>query len=263
MMADPLHVERWGHGPAVTFLHGLGASGRYWRQLRDHLPDISAVAPDLLGFGGSPSPAASRFDVDAHLDALLPVLPAPSIIVAHSTGSILAAALAARHPELARGVLLLGAPAFPDAATAEADIGRLGLLARLTVDRSRWARWSCAVMCRLRPVAVAIAPHVSRDLPREIASDGARHTWRSYSGTLHEVVVGHRMLPDLLAYAGPTVALHGRDDPTAPLGYVQDLADMLGRAGHHFDLRVVDGDHHLAVRRPLVVAEAVRELCAG
>lgn len=258
-LAPVLHVERWGSGPAVTFVHGLGASGRYWHTVRRELPDFAGVAPDLLGFGQSPAPADSVYDVDAHLAALVPVLRQPSLVVAHSTGCLLAGALAARRPDLVRGLLLLGAPAFPDGATARAEIRRLGLLARLTVDESRWARWMCTAMCRLRPVALAVAPAVNRDLPRAIASDGARHTWRSYSGTLREVVLGHPMLPDLLSYSGRAVALHGRDDRAAPLCHVRELSATLTTAGRQLDLHVVEGDHHLAVRRPAVVAEAVSE----
>lgn len=258
----PLHVERWGSGPDVTFLHGLGASSRYWHAVGRELPDVSGLAPDLLSFGRSPAPSDSSYDVDAHLDALVSVLPGPSLVVAHSTGCLLAAALGARRPDLGLGLVLVGAPAFPDDATAVEEIGRLGLLARLTVDESRWSRWLWAAMCHLRPVAIAAAPLLSRDLPRAIAGDGARHTWQSYSRTLREVVVEHRALPDLLAYDGPVVALHGRDDRTAPVGYVQGLASMLAAAGRSIDVRVVEGDHHLAIRRPDVVAETVAE-CAG
>lgn len=257
-----LHVERWGSGPAVTFLHGLGASSRYWHTVRRDLPTVSGLAPDLLGFGRSPAPSDSTYDVDAHLDALVSVLPGPSLVVAHSTGCLLATALAAQRPDLALGLVLLGTPVFPDDATAVDEIGRLGLLPRLTVDESRWARWICTAMCHLRPVAIALAPLLSRDLPRAIAADGARHTWPSYSGTLRQVVVEHRVLPDLIAYDGPVVALHGRDDRSAPVGHVQDLAAILAAAGRPIELRVIEGDHHLAIRRPHVVAETVAE-CAG
>lgn len=259
----PLHVERWGTGPPVTFVHGLGASARYWHSVRRELPQISGRAPDLLGFGDSPSPPDSPYDVPAHLDALLSVLPGPSLVVAHSTGCLLATALAARRPDLVRGLVLLGAPVFPDDDTAAREIGRLGLLARLTVNESRWARWLCAVTCHLRPVAIAAAPLLSRDLPRAVASDAARHTWRSYSRPLRAVVIEHRARPDLLVYGGPVVALHGRDDRTAPIGYVQDLASTLAAAGRSIEVRVVDGDHHLAIRRPEVVAATVAALAAA
>lgn len=54
-------------------------------------------------------------------------------------------------------------------------------------------------MCRVRPLATALAPLVARDVPRAIAADWTQHTWPSYSRTLIAVVLGHRAVPDLAA----------------------------------------------------------------
>jgi len=250
-----LYVETWGSGAPVVFIHGLGASARYWGSLRRVLPiGYRGVAPDLLGFGRSPAPPDASYDVDCHLAALAPHVPSGSLIVAHSTGAILAAALAARRPDLTASLILLGMPNFPDQAAARADIGRLGLMARLTATGSPVARILCQAMCRMRPLAIVLAPRLVRDLPASIASDGARHTWASYHGTLEGVVVNHRAGPDLLAANIPTLLLHGAADHTAPLSDVKDLIDTAERVGAPIQLQIVEGDHHLAVRRPEVVA---------
>lgn len=89
-MTPSLFVERWGSGPPVAFVHGLGASARYWQNLRDATAGFSGVAPDLLGFGRSPAPADAAYDVGTHLDALAPVLEPGSLLVGHSTGPVLA-----------------------------------------------------------------------------------------------------------------------------------------------------------------------------
>lgn len=259
-MAVDLFVEKWGAGAPVVFLHGLGASARYWASLREVSSGYGGIAPDLLGFGRSPSPPDSLYNVDAHLDALLPLVPVGSIVVAHSTGCLLATALAARHPELVRGLLLLGLPAFPDRATAIAEVGRLGLLAKLTVEENPWGRRICEAMCRFRSVAIAIAPYVIRDLPPSIASDAARHTWTSYSRTLRHVVVEHRVLPDLLVTTAPVRLLHGASDRTAPVEHVRRLAADAAAHDRHVDLDVVPGDHHLAIRVPAAVAAVLSEL---
>ncbi len=108
-----LYVDTWGSGAPVVFIHGLGASARYWGSLRRVLPiGYLGVAPDLLGFGRSPAPPDASYDVDCHLAALTPHVPSGSLIVAHSTGAILAAALAARRPDLTAG--LLAELALPD-----------------------------------------------------------------------------------------------------------------------------------------------------
>lgn len=259
-MSSTLVVERWGRGPTVLLLHGLGASARYWHPLRDIEPAFRGVAPDLLGFGSSPSPPHASYDVDSHLEGLVPLFGEAAVVVGHSAGAILAAALAARRPDQVRGLVLVGLPAYPDAATARREIGTLGLLARLTVDGHPAARWLCTTICRFQSVAVALAPHVQRDLPAEIASDAARHTWPSYSQTLERVVVDHRVAPDLLATTCPVRLVHGTDDPTAPSRHVRRLVDELRAAGRDVVLYQRSGDHHLAVRRPETVAEVVRRL---
>lgn len=143
MTAPVLSVRRWGAGNPVLLLHGLGASGRYWDRLAEEATRFAGVAPDLLGFGRSLKPAGSSYSVEEHLDALAPLLEDGSVVVGHSTGAILAAALAARERERVAALLLVGLPALPDAATARAEIGRLGLLARLTVEGNSLARTVC------------------------------------------------------------------------------------------------------------------------
>jgi pimeloyl-ACP methyl ester carboxylesterase len=96
-----------------------------------------------------------------------------------------------------------------------------------------------------------------RGLPREVAADGARHTWSSYSRTLRHVVIGHRVSGDLHHVAAPITVLHGREDRTAPLHHVHELVDELRSAGRNVHLDVVDGDHHLPVRQPDLVAAAI------
>lgn len=147
-------------------------------------PGFSATAPDLLGFGRSPKPRSSSYTVEEHLDALAPLLEPASLVVGHSTGALLGAALAAREPGAVSALLLLGLPAYPDLATARVRISRLGLLARLTVEGNPTARLVCQTMCLFRPVAVTVGPLLIRDLPAAVVADAARYTWESYSRTL-------------------------------------------------------------------------------
>ena len=180
-------------------------------------------------------------------------------MVAHSTGAILAAALAAQRPDLVSGLLLLGLPAYPDEATARREVGDLGLLARITADGRPIAALVCNAMCRFRPLATVLAPLVARDVPRAIAADWTHHTWPSYSRTLTAVVLGHRVVPDLEAARCPVVALTGSRDTTAPVQHLEAAAAVLAAHDPPVEVRVVDGDHHLAIRQaPLVLAALER-----
>jgi pimeloyl-ACP methyl ester carboxylesterase len=255
-----LFVTRRGEGPSVLYVHGLGASARYWNLVIDNMDRHTAIAPDLLGFGRSPKPADAAYDVATHVACLLPLVPDRTVVVGHSTGAILAAALARAAPDRIRALLLLGLPAFPDEATARENIGRLGTMARLTASGSPLAHAICMTMCRLRPLLIPLAPRLVRDLPAEVSSDFLRHTWSSYSGTLRSVVLGHPVLDDLAAVEVPTVLLHGQADRDAPIELAEKLTDRLRVAGRNIELHAVDGDHHLALRHTDVVVDRLRPL---
>lgn len=260
--SDPpaLNVVQWGDGTPVVFIHGLGASARYWSLVAASNGPYHGIAPDLLGFGRSPKPRTETYDVAAHVAALLPIVPESSVLVGHSTGAIIAAALAARLGHRAAGLLLVGLPAYPDAVTARGEIGQLGTLARLTVDRSPAARLMCALMCTFRPIAMAAAWATASDVPRAVAADGVRHTWPSYRRTLERVLVDHRADDDLIASDCPLLFLHGCADRVAPPAAAEALAEQTSRAGRAVEFRAVEGDHHLPLRRPDVVAVAVADL---
>lgn len=248
-----LFVRRWGDGPPVLYIHGLGASSRYWARLAALRQPHSGIAPDLLGFGQSPKPADASYDVATHLEGLLPLISTPTVLVGHSTGAILASALARAAPERVRSLLLLGLPAFPDTGTARREIGRLGTMARLTASGSWAAHATCMAMCWLRPVLIPLAPRLVHDVPAEVSTDFLRHTWSSYSRTLLNVVLGHPAVDDLDHLDAPVVLLHGRSDRDAPIELVRQATDRLRTAGRDTTLDVVEGDHHLALRSPEVV----------
>lgn len=250
----------WGEGPPILFLHGLGASSRYWGRLSRCSAGYRGIAPDLLGFGHSPHPDDVAYDVADHVAALAPLLPQGTVVVGHSTGAALACALARAHPGVVRALVLVGLPAFPDERTARAQIGRLGLLARWMVQGRSVGRLACNLMCLFRPLLVPVATRLAGDIPEEIAGDFLLHTWISYDRTLRNVVVGYRPGPDLLAAGVPTVLVHGRQDTTAPIVHVEGLAQDLLTAGVRTELREVDGDHHVAIRQAEVVARVLAEV---
>ena len=65
-----LHARIVGEGAPVVFLHGLGASLRYWGRGYDALSSSHRlVFIDLLGFGGSAKPDGA-YDAAQHTTAL-------------------------------------------------------------------------------------------------------------------------------------------------------------------------------------------------
>ena len=96
-----LRVRQLGEsGPSIAFIHGLGASLRYWGMAYDQLAGRSRpVFLDLLGFAGSEKPPTARYDIAGHAERVADTLrefgAETPLLVGHSTGGIIAMALAA------------------------------------------------------------------------------------------------------------------------------------------------------------------------
>lgn len=261
-----LFVRRAGRsGPLVVLLHGLGASGRYWRLVARRLAAGARVlCPDLLGFGRSPRPPAG-YTAAEHLAALEATLDSLGlgdervVLGGHSTGAILALEWAATQPDRLRGVMLAGLPVYRSAADARARIARLSPLAWATVEHPALGKAVCEVMCAARPLWRAVMPLVNPGVPADIARDFVLHDWPSYSGTLEHVVITNRIAPaaERLAAAGtPIRILHGARDRTAPPAAVRALAERCG-----WPLVMLEGDgHELPLSAPDRCAEMLWSL---
>ncbi|UXA15039.1 alpha/beta hydrolase [Mycobacterium sp. SMC-8] len=111
-MTDVLCTYRFGSsGPArVLAIHGLTGHGKRWESLfTRHLPDVPAIAPDLLGHGRSSWDAP--WTIEANVAALAALVDAEAdgqvVVVGHSFGGAIALNLAAQRPDLIKGIVLL------------------------------------------------------------------------------------------------------------------------------------------------------------
>ncbi len=167
-----LAVRTLGAGDhAFLLVHGLAGSNLYWGAHYEELADHALlVVPDLLGFASSPRPD-SDYGPDAHADALAATLhqvgvERPAVVMAHSTGCLVALRLAARHPALVAGILGFGPPLYRDRHHAKAHLPGLGLLTRLFALDTPLTHRLCAWLCCQRPGLAARLAQLSRpDLP--------------------------------------------------------------------------------------------------
>lgn len=90
---------------ALTLLHGWGLHGGIWDALRAALPAQAMHTPDLPGYGGSAR--VSPYTAEVLADAIAPTLPDAGLLLGWSMGGMVALALAARHPQKVRALVLV------------------------------------------------------------------------------------------------------------------------------------------------------------
>lgn len=109
-------VDFGGTGEIVLLVHGLGGSHLNWLSVAPQLAERHHVyALDLPGFGRSPV-AGRRSSIAANVDALSRVIArlsdGPIVLIGNSMGGLLSIGVAAMHPEMVRGLVLVD-PAVP------------------------------------------------------------------------------------------------------------------------------------------------------
>ena len=241
-----LAVEIAGTGPAVVFLHGIGGTSNVYQVQADALSsEYQVIRPDFAGAGRSPG--GGEISIDSHMFDVAAVLHAlgagPAVIVGHSMGTLVARALAARHPARVVGLALLGPVRPPDAA------GREAIKARAALLRAEG------------PAAIADAI-VARSL-----SPGTRSARPEIAAFTRELVMrqdpeGYARNNEALAAAAdpgpvdpglPLLLVAGRDDTLSPPAVSEQIAAAHGSA----DVRVIDGIGH---QIPLENARRTTEL---
>jgi pimeloyl-ACP methyl ester carboxylesterase len=100
-----------GAGPALVALHGITASYRNFGGIAERIAGRRPVlALDLRGRGGSDKPDGP-YGMDQHADDVAAAMRGfgidSAVVIGHSMGAYVAAAVAARHPELVAGVGLI------------------------------------------------------------------------------------------------------------------------------------------------------------
>jgi pimeloyl-ACP methyl ester carboxylesterase len=107
-----LKVHRWGAvGVPVVALHCSGLSGLQWRRIGEAAGSHHQIlAPDFLGYGGSPaSPNGLNFRYSEDVEqvvALIDELRTPCLMLGHSYGGFIALKAALERPEQILGLCL-------------------------------------------------------------------------------------------------------------------------------------------------------------
>jgi len=104
-----MHVERFGEGQSVLFIHGSGCTSGIWERQKEYLhASMQVVLVDLPGHGRSTGDGCGS--VEEYGDAVYHSLKgqAPYCVAGHSLGGAIAMYLALSHPEFVNGIILIG-----------------------------------------------------------------------------------------------------------------------------------------------------------
>lgn len=245
-----------GDGPlTVVLVHGMFNASTYWGAAYHDLTQSPTpgrlLAVDLAGFGASLD-IESRYDPDSQADAIAATLVAggadrPVVLGAHSIGTVVAVALAARHPDLVAGIAAFSPPWYESRVSARTHLAGTDPLARLLLSNTDLARRTCELMCRYRKPATVLIQLARPNLPHQLAADRVRHTWTSYAESLRQLVLaGHA--PDQLDHVRvPVRILVGDHDKAVDPAFLHRLVD---RHPNVTFTKVRDAGHDLPLSHP-------------
>lgn len=233
---------------ALVFVHGLGASLRYWGTAYDSLAvRRRLIFVDLAGFGGSDTPAAP-YDLEFHSKMIAETLDELGIakfsLIGHSAGAAVAMRLATVLGGAAN-VIAFGAPIFPSEDIARDHLARLGMFERSMAEGSKLAVRMCQFMCDHRQLSRRLAPLLVPRLPGPVASDGVDHTWASFSSTFNSLLRDFDARNWAEDLGSRLTLVYGSKDETTPARYARTALGSLP-----VDINVVRGNHHLPLYEP-------------
>jgi 3-oxoadipate enol-lactonase len=130
---DMLAHDDRGRGVPLVFLHGFPVDRRMWNaQVADLSSVCRIIAVDLPGFGQSPK--RSTFSIEDLADAVYKLLKSidalPCVLAGWSMGGYTALALARKHLDALRGLILIDTKAEPDNADQKAGRAKMIELVR-------------------------------------------------------------------------------------------------------------------------------------
>ena len=223
-----------GDGFPALFIHGSGPGVSAWANWRLVMPALSerlrVIAPDMAGFGFSERPAGIRYDLDTWVAQAIGLLDALGLeqadVVGNSFGGALALAMAIRHPQRVRRLVLMGSVGVPFDITEGLDAvwGYTPSFEnmRRIMDYFAWDRSRVNDELAELRYRASIRPGFQESFGAMFPAP--RQRWVDALASREEHI---RALPH------ETLIVHGRDDRVIPLLTSLTLAEWIDRSQLH------------------------------
>jgi pimeloyl-ACP methyl ester carboxylesterase len=223
-----------GQGPAILFVHGLGAS---WQSWLEQMPEFAAshrvVAMDLPGFGYSESPSEDiSIEYYARWSAkFMDVLGIESAaVVGNSMGGFVSAELAIKFPPRVQRLVFVSAAIFWQNRRRAQPLVQLARMSDAVVARALVrATDDIATRRRLRYAALASAgfrypQYVSDELAHEMVRS-ARRTDGFLPGL--EALANYPLDEELPKIGCPTLIVWGAHDTLVPVKDAKRMEELI------------------------------------
>jgi len=250
LAADHLAYDRTGAGDRVVLLHPIGLDRRFWARTIAEIGGVLELCTfDLPGHGQSPI-AEGSVSIETLAVALEATMRAdrlgPAIVAGCSLGGMVAQALAARAPDLVRGLVLANTN------FSQTESGRATMNARAAEAREGMQQVVETCVTRWFSAGVAAGDAEGMALIREMLRDSAAEV----HARCWEAIAGLDLASALPGIAVPALVVAGGDDRSIPVEKSRALAGLLPRG----TLRILDGAGHLTpFERPEEFAVLLRD----
>ena len=223
-----------GDGFPALFIHGSGPGVSAWANWRLVMPALSerlrVIAPDMAGFGFSERPAGIRYDLDTWVAQAIGLLDALGLeqadVVGNSFGGALALAMAIRHPQRVRRLVLMGSVGVPFDITEGLDAvwGYTPSFEnmRRIMDYFAWDRSLVNDELAELRYRASIRPGFQESFGAMFPAP--RQRWVDALASREE---------DIRALPHETLIVHGRDDRVIPLLTSLKLVEWIDRSQLH------------------------------
>jgi pyruvate dehydrogenase E2 component (dihydrolipoamide acetyltransferase) len=258
-----LHARVWpGDGVPLVLLHGMLDSSEGWTDVC-RAAGRPCVAFDLPGFGRSDMP--SRPSLRAYAEDVIEGMEAlridEAVLLGHSLGGGVAAAVAERDPGRVLALLLLAPAGFGRIALAEVvSIPGIRNVAERLLPFALGSRQNLATVYRavitngVTPADDILDRVVSR---RDALAPAAREATKAI---VRAGASPHGFGRRRHAFAGPVVAVWGDCDRVVPLAHMAGVST----AFPHVEEHVWGGmGHHHKVERPAALGELIEATCVA